>query len=71
MKTDSDTAKLYKAYINNGGELGKFILSFSNEIPFVPVVYRKGVICYSKAMHGDMQGYYGNFFANIDDWYYN
>ncbi len=71
ISTDSDTAKLYRKYLNNGGELGKFILSFSNEMPFVPVVYRKGVICYSKAMHGDMQGCYGDFFANIDDWYYN
>lgn len=71
MSTDSQTAKLYRSYLNKGGELGKFILSFSNEIPFVPVVYRKGIICYSKAMHGDMQGYYGNFFANIQDWYYN
>ena len=71
MSTESETAKLYREYLNNGGELGKFILSFSNEIPFVPIVYRKGVICYSKAMHGDMQGYYSNFFANIEDWYYN
>ena len=40
-------------------------------MPFIPVVYRNGVICYSKAMHGDMQGSYGNFFSNIEDWYYN
>lgn len=71
INTDSQTASLYRDYLNGKAELGKFILSFSEDMPFIPVVYRNGVICYSKAMHGDMQGSYGNFFSNIEDWYYN
>lgn len=67
----SDTVKIYKNYLNGSAEIGEFTLSFSDEMPFVPVLYRQGVICYSKAMHGDMQGYYGNYFSNIEDWYYN
>lgn len=59
---------LYKSYLAGETELGKFILAFNEEMPYVPLVYKKGMICYTKAMHGDMQGYYGNFFSNIDTW---
>lgn len=64
------TSAIYQDYLNSKTELGKFILSFSEEMPFAPLLYRKGMICYSKSLKGDMQGYYGNFFTNIDDWYF-
>lgn len=59
---------LYSAYLSGENDLGKFILSFNEEMPYIPLVYKKGMICYTKAMNGDMQGYYGNFFSNIDTW---
>ncbi len=62
---------LYIKYLNGSEELEEFILSFYNEMPYIPLVYKKGMICYSKAMNGDMQGYYGNFFSNIDSWNFN
>lgn len=62
------TPSLYTSYLNGKAELGKFILSFNEEMPFIPLVYKKGMICYTKAMNGDMQGYYGNFFSNIESW---
>ncbi len=58
----------YIKYLNGSEELGKFILSFNDDMPYIPVLYKKGMICYSKAMNGDMQGYYGNFFSNIESW---
>ena len=67
----SETAKAYRGYLNSDNELGSFILSFSQEMPFVPLLYRQGMICYSKSLHGDMQGYVDNYFSNIQDWYYN
>lgn len=68
---DSETIKcddLYTDYLSGDADLGSFILAFNEELPFIPLVYKKGMICYSKAMNGDMQGYYGNFFSNIDTW---
>lgn len=62
---------LYTKYLTGEEELGKFILAFNEEMPYIPLVYKKGMICYSKAMNGDMQGYYGNFFSNIDSWNFN
>ncbi len=65
------TAKAYKGYLNSENEIGSFVLNFTQEMPFVPLVYRQGMICYSKSLHGDMQGYVDNYFSNIQDWYYN
>ena len=65
------SAKAYKGYLSSENEIGSFILSFSQEMPFIPLLYRQGMICYSKSLHGDMQGYYDNYFSNIQDWYYN
>ena len=68
---DGNCAAAYAEYLNGEREIGGFTLEFSNEMPFVPLLYRDGVICYSRALHGDIQGCYGNFFSNIEDWYYN
>lgn len=59
---------LYYKYLNSEEELGKFMLAFYDEMPYIPLLYKKGLICYSKAMSGDMQGYKGNFFSNIENW---
>lgn len=63
--------ELYSDYLAGETELGKFILAFNEEMPFVPLIYKKGMICYTKAMNGDMQGYYGNFFSNIESWHFD
>lgn len=68
---NSSCASAYGEYLNGEREIGGFTLEFSNDMPFAPLVYRDGIICYSKAIHGDIQGCYGDFFTNIEDWYYN
>ena len=69
--SSSKTAKAYGDYLAGKDEIGSFVLAFSQEMPFVPLLYRQGMICYSKALQGDMQGYAENYFSNIEDWYYN
>lgn len=66
----SQSAGQYEKYMNGDAELGAFLLSFSDEMPYIPLLYRQGMICYSKAMNGDMQGNYNDCFANIEDWYF-
>ncbi len=68
--SSSETATEYKNYLKGESEIGSFMLAFSEELPFIPIVYRMGVICYSKALQGDMQGYQDNNFYKIQDWYY-
>ena len=71
INLSGNCAKAYKGYLDSKNEIGTFILNFSQEMPFIPLLYRQGMICYSKSLHGDMQGYVDNYFSNIQDWYYN
>ncbi len=61
----------YWGYTSGNNEIGRFVLDYSKEMPFIPLVYRQGMLCYSRALNGDIQGYENNFFANIEDWYFN
>lgn len=69
---DTGSSKAGEEYYNylDGGELGAFLLDFSNETPYIPLLYRKGMICFSKAMNGDMQGIQFDCFGNIENWYF-
>ncbi|MDE5604036.1 MAG: ABC transporter substrate-binding protein [Eubacterium sp.] len=66
----SAAAKEYNKYINGETDLGSFLISFSEEMPFIPVLYRQGMICFSKEMNGDMQGTSTDCFKNIENWYF-
>lgn len=63
------SAKAYASYMG-GSEIETFVSEFASEMPFVPLVYRRGIIGYSKDLHGDMQGIYKNYFSNIEEWYF-
>lgn len=65
----SNAGEEYYSFLE-GGELGSFLLAFSDETPYIPLLYRKGMICFSKAMNGDMQGIQFNCFGNIENWYF-
>lgn len=71
IDTGSKAAEEYYNYINGDAELGTFLLAFSDEMPYIPLLYRKGMICFTKAMNGDIQGTYTDCFSNIEDWYFS
>ena len=66
----SETAKQYENYINGKTDIGAFLLAFSEEMPYIPLVYRNGMICASNAMKGDIQGSFTDCFKNIENWYF-
>lgn len=65
---DGETSNAYYNYLNSDAELGSFLLAFSNEMPYVPLVYRKGMVCFSRAMNGDVQSTVTDSFGNIENW---
>lgn len=67
---NSASAQIWGRYMSSQAQLGSLLLEFADEIPFIPVVYRKGMICFTKTMNGDVQGSYYDCFANIEDWYF-
>ena len=71
VNLDSNCVSSYYNYLNGTSQIGKFVLDFAEDMPFIPLVYRQGLICYSKSISGDIQGSYENYFANIQDWHYN
>ena len=70
INLDGSNAKDEYYEFIRGGELGAFLLAFSDETPYIPLLYRKGMICFSKAMNGDMQGIQYDCFGNIENWYF-
>lgn len=66
----SAACEKYENYLNGDAELGAFLLAFSDEMPFIPLLYRQGMICFSKEMHGDVQGTGTDCFKNIENWYF-
>ena len=66
----SASAAAYHAYMDGSGQIGDFLLKFSDEMPFIPLVYRRAMICFTKTMNGDVQGNYYDCFSNIEDWYF-
>lgn len=71
IDTEKCTAgKAYEDYLNGEEELGAVLLAFSEEMPYIPLLYRQGMICFSKEMNGDMQGTASDCFKNIENWYF-
>ncbi len=68
--SESSAAQTYMKYMSGETEQGDFLLAFTGETPYVPLLYRRAMICYSKAMNGDMQGTAYDCFSNIEDWYF-
>jgi len=71
IDTDGEASAAYEEYSGGDAELGSFLLAFSNEMPYVPLVYRKGMVCFSKAMNGDVQSTVTDSFGNIENWYFS
>lgn len=65
---ESASAKSYAEYIAGNGEVGDFIINFKEEMPIVPVVYRKGIVSYSNQMKVKPASNYGNLFSNVSQW---
>lgn len=65
---NSSTAAAYAAYLAGESELGEFVIAFKEEMPLVPVAYRKGVVAYTSQMRIQPQSTYGDKFGNIEEW---
>ena len=47
-----DSMRTYNNYRLGSGSLEDFITAFENEIPFIPICYRMGVVVYSRSLEG-------------------
>ncbi len=68
IDTGSKTAKYYNNFLEGDMEVSEFLLEFADEMPYVPLLYRKGMVCFSKVMSGEVQSTYTDCFVNMEKW---
>lgn len=67
--SEDDAAMLkYDDFKNGNCELMDFINTFSDDMPFVPLVYRNAVLSYTKSMKCDFKGCDTDVFYDIETW---
>lgn len=59
---------MYLKYIAGEIPHGEFIISLKDEMPIIPVVYRKGAASYTNMMKVQPECTYGDLFENVSDW---
>ena len=65
---NSRCADLYRRYRAGSLELSDFLSAFSRELPFIPLCYRNGQFCYSRAIRSAVQSTEERLFYNIEEW---
>ena len=68
-KGEESFLSVYKYYMAGKVEVRKMLESFENEIPFVPLVFRVGVVSYSDRLSGELVSTIGDPYANIEKLY--
>lgn len=58
----------YFDYRSGEGTLDEFLYAFASEMPFIPILYRNGRLCYTKNLTSDVVAAEGNIFGNISGW---
>ena len=58
----------YQAFLSDTAAFPEFAAEFYNEMPFIPLCYRNGVLVHSKNLTRDIQPSASDVFYNITDW---
>lgn len=58
----------YADYVSGDGTIDEFIDAFSQEMPFIPILYRNGRLCYTRRLSSEVVAAEGNIFGNIPEW---
>ena len=57
----------YQQYVSGDTELSEFVTAFCENVPFVPLCFRKGIFAYNRALTGVSPTPF-DIYANIDNW---
>lgn len=58
----------YESYINEETEITEFITDFSNDLPFIPLLYRCASVNSNSAMSVSCSSIVSDYYNNIDKW---
>lgn len=68
IEKKSKSADVYSDFCSGKKSLQKFIDTFNDDVPFAPILYRKGVVVSSKAISVSARGCVSDCYYNIDQW---
>ena len=66
-KTASDA---YYDFLAGEMNFDAFMEAFNEDMPFIPLCYRKGIVASVKELQGAQQAYVGDLFADIEEWHF-
>ncbi len=64
----SDTARIYEKYLAGKADMQTLIDAFSDDLPFIPLAFRQGIVVCSDSIKNEIKTVPGDCFANIDEW---
>ncbi len=64
----SDSAVAYNAYQSGTSDIGLFVNTFKDDLPFIPLLYRTGNVFSNQAMGVADQSSVTDYFSNADQW---
>ena len=58
----------YRAYLNGTGTYNAFMEKFSVELPFIPLIFRSGVLVYNRNIKADVIASVSDVYYNLENW---
>ncbi len=58
----------YNTYLDETGSYADFMTAFQNEMPFVPLLYRSGILIYNRNIKTDIQVSVTDVYYNLQEW---
>lgn len=68
VQENSKSLSKYNQFTNGTVGMQDFIDTFSDELPFIPILYRKSLAVHSNTIKNDIKMISSDYFYNIDEW---
>ncbi len=68
IDTTTETASTYIKYRSGEATMQNFIDAFADELPIIPIAFRKGITVKSSKLAQDILSTPGDYFSNINEW---
>lgn len=64
----TQTLSAYRQFRAGDMEISDFLQTFETEMPFIPVLYRSGMIAVTRSMGSEIEFSFSNPYANLEEW---
>ena len=68
IDAECESAKNYHSYENGDKTMQEFLDTFADELPFIPLAYRKGLTVRSEKIKTKNTTIVSDYYFNIDEW---